>query len=247
MPTYSDYGIILNSSNYSEADKILSIYTRENGLVRAIGKGSRKTTSRFSGKLDQLSCCYFHFAKGRNLDVISECQQVSSFSGLKKDLYRLTNGILLLEIVNNFAHEQESESTLIYDLLYSELNKLQQVQNIGLFVIEFILNFLSIHGFNPQFESCVSCSKQIDRSIDPEKYSYSSTLGGLLCEECSTFLDHKQININVLNLIKKSKLPEDKSIIETNNCLRQAQDLLMEHVNVRAKNKVKAYEIVSSL
>ena len=151
MPTYSDYGIVLNSSAYSEADKIFSIYTRENGLVRAIGKGVRKTAGRFGGKLDQLSCCQFQFAKGKNLDVISECEQINSFPLLKKDLHRLTNGILFLEIVSNFAHEQESESTLVYDLLYGGLNELQHIENIDLFVIEFVLNFLLIHGFRPQF------------------------------------------------------------------------------------------------
>ena len=249
MPTYSDYGIVLNSSAYSEADKIFSIYTRENGLVRAIGKGVRKTAGRFGGKLDQLSCCQFQFAKGKNLDVISECEQINSFPLLKKDLHRLTNGILFLEIVSNFAHEQESESTLVYDLLYGGLNELQHIENIDLFVIEFVLNFLLIHGFRPQFENCVSCSQEINKNKHEgmKVYLYSSTLGGLLCHKCSQFIDCKQISVEVLDILCNKKSPADNSVLKYRGYLRQTQELLMEHLNVRGKNKIRAFEIVASL
>jgi DNA repair protein RecO (recombination protein O) len=244
MPTYSDYGIVLSSSVYSETDKIFGIYTRENGLVRAIGKGARKTTSRFGGKLDQLSCCHFHFGKGKNLDVISECEQVNSFSLLKKDLHRLTSGILFLEIVNNFAHEQESESNFIYELLYEGLDKLQHIENVDLFVIEFILNFLSIHGFRPQFNNCVSCSREISEQENIKIYPYSSVLGGLLCGECSQSIDYKKISIEVLDILHSK---QSTTFLKNSNYLKQAQELLMEHLNVRGKSKIKAFEIVTSL
>lgn len=247
MPTYSDYGVVLNSSVYSEADKIFGIYTRENGLVRAIGKGARRTMGRFGGKLDQLSCCQFQFAKGKNLDVISECEQINSFPLLKRDLHRLTNGILFLEIVSNFAYEQESESTLVYDLLYDGLNGLQHIENIDLFVIEFVLNFLSIHGFRPQFENCVSCNREINKNEGIKVYLYSSTLGGLLCQKCSQFIDCKQISVEVLDILCNKKSPVGNSVLKYRGYLRQTQELLMEHLNVRGKNKIRAFEIVASL
>jgi len=53
MPTYNDFGIILSTSDLNEADKILNVYTKQNGLVRAVAKGARKLTSRFLGKVDR--------------------------------------------------------------------------------------------------------------------------------------------------------------------------------------------------
>ena len=248
MPTYNDYGIVLNNYNFSESDKILNIYTKGNGLVRAICKGVRKPTSRFSGRADQFTCAYFHFAKGKNLDIVSECEQINSFSYLRKDLTRLTYGILFLEVVNSFAHEQESESNHTYDLLYTSLEKLQVVDSPELFSISFLIEFLSIHGFCPQFETCVSCSQEILRSASPEiRYPYSSVLGGLLCKNCLN-LNHKLISqavIKVLSVVETRRW--HVFTIEERENIRKALDLLKEHINARAKNNINSFDMVFSL
>ena len=241
MPTYNDYGIVLNSYNFAEFDKILNIYTKQKGLVRAIAKSARKPLGKVSGggKVDKLSCCYFQFAKGKNLDIISECEQINNFSLLRSDLIRLTYGILFLEAVNSFAHEEESESNHIYDLLYSSLEELQRVPNPALLSICFITNFLSLHGFKPQLETCVSCSKEILKS--KEVYPYSTILGGVICKECANIVDHRMISHNVLEIIGKD---QDSSLQED---VHLALDLLREHVNIRAKNKINSFDLVFSL
>ena len=247
MPTYNDYGIVLNSYNFSESDKILNIYTKENGLVRAICKGTRKPTSRFSGRADQLSCSFFHLAKGKNLDIVSECEQINSFSYLRKDLTRLTYGVLFLEVVNSFAHEQESESAHVYDLLYTSLEKLQVVDNPELFSISFLIEFLSIHGFSPQLETCVSCSQEIVKSSPETTYPYSSILGGLLCKNCLN-LDHKFVSSDVLKFLTTVEtFQQNISTASDRENIRKALDLLKEHINARAKNEINSFDMVFSL
>ena len=254
MPTYNDYGIVLSNYNYSESDKILNIYTKENGLVKAIAKGVKKSNSRLGGKVTQLSCCFFQFAKGKNLDVITDCSQVNSFALLRSDLNRLTYGILFLEIVRSFAHEMESESIHIYELLYSGLEHLQTINDPDLFSIKFILDFLIVHGFSPQLETCVSCSREVDRSISPQVNYYSCVLGGLLCVECSGFVEYKQISSQVLNIIegclhnfqKDSSIKTNHDIASREN-IQIALDLLRDHINLRAKSKIKTFDIVFSL
>lgn len=241
MPTYNDHGIVLNSYNLGEADKILNIYTKENGLVRAVGKGLRKVNSKISSKVDQLSCCYFQFAKGKNLDIISECEQVNSFSLLRSDLTRLTYGILFLEIVSNFAHEQESESNLTYDLLYSSLDNLQTTSTPDLLSVNFITRFLLIHGYTPQIESCVSCNNKIPASEALTKYPYSSALGGLLCRDCSGLVDHKLIDKSVIGIITaQNSFPSKEDT-------KLALELLREHIDGRAKSKIKTFDLLFSL
>lgn len=255
MPTYNDYGIVLNSYNLAESDKILNIYTKENGLVRAVAKGAKKTKSKFIGKTDQLSCCYFHFSRGKNLDIVSDCSQVTGFSLLRTDLNRLVYGILFLEVVSGFAHEMESESVQIYDLLYSGLEGLQKTEDPVEDSIQFILNFLSIHGFSPQLETCVSCSKRISFIETMQEYPYSYVLGGLLCKECSGFIEYSPISFEVIKMLKSGNLllqkPRSttttlcKPLVKENIYLVLA--LLKEHLNIRAKNKIKSFDLVFSL
>lgn len=242
MPTYNDHGIILNSSNYGEADKILNIYTKENGLVKAICKGAKKINSKFRGKVDKLSCGYFQFARGKSLEIVNDCNQVNSFPLLRSDLLRLTYGILFLEIINGFAHEQDSESAFIYDLLYEGLDRLQTVSDPGLFSVNFIMENLTIHGYKPQFDSCVMCSEEI-AAKDSSSYSFSSMLGGLLCDVCSPLVEHKIIDSNVLEIIQGV----DSGEKITNESIRASLKMLKDHITARSHNEIKSFELVFSL
>ncbi|OGI12955.1 MAG: DNA repair protein RecO [Candidatus Melainabacteria bacterium RIFCSPLOWO2_02_FULL_35_15] len=255
MPTYNDYGIILNSYDLGESDRILNIYTKENGLVRAVVKGARKTLSKFSGKVDQLSCCYFHFASGKNLDTVCDCEQVNSFSLLRSNLICLTSAVLFLEIVSNFAHEDEHDSHHIYDLLYVSLNRLQISPNPDLESISFISKFLSLHGYKPQFETCVSCAAKTDlKPALSGSYPYSSILGGILCSNCSGTINSKSVNSQTLNILLNAgrdipieQLYNKQSLNNQNKNIRSVLELLREHLDVRAKNKIKSFDLVFSL
>ena len=240
MPTYNDCGIVLHSKNLAESDKILTIYTKENGLVRAVAKGVKKPRSSFGRKVNQLSCCNFQFAKGKNLDVISDCLQINGFTLLRSDLIRLTYGILFIEIVSSFAREMESESSHVYELLYSSLNELQKTSSPDLLSIKFIMDFLSLHGLSPQFETCVSCSDEVKKIIDSNA-CYSSILGGLLCKECAGFIDHKIVSSNVIEVLEGIKIANKPQATS------EALSLLKEHVNIRAKKEIKTFDIVFSL
>lgn len=261
MSTYSDIGIILGNFNLAEKDKIINIYTRGKGLVRAVAKGTKKPNTKFSGKLERLSCCKFQFAIGKNLDTICDIEQINSFPKLRNNLSVLTFGILFIEIVKNFAQEEEFESELTYDLLYSSLDNLQASKDPELLCIKFIMEFLSIHGFNPQFDNCVSCSAEVIEINN--KYSYSSILGGLLCKNCLN-IDHKIIEPSVFKILHdfsdkvtdygvfqepgdSYQKSEDKSQTYNKNDIRLAIELLQEHLNNRAQSKINSFDMVLSL
>lgn len=244
MSTFNDYGIILSSHDLGESDKILNIYTKENGLLRAVAKGSRKASSKFGGKIDQFSCCYFHFANGKNLSTVCDCEQINSFSLLRSDLYRLTNAVLFLEIVSNFAHEDEHDSHHVYDLLYESLNNLQKSTVPYKDSIIFISNFLSLHGYKPQLDMCVHCSADVSKEPSPEEgIPYSSILGGVLCKECSKIILHKKVKQSVL---RASCFTPQISTLHKED-IRLTLDLLREHLDIRAKNKIKSFDLVLSL
>ena len=244
MPTFNDYGIILSHKRLQESDRVFNIYTREKGLVRAVGKSGKKQSNKFYGKLDQLSCCNFQFAKGKNLYTICEYEQINSFPQLRSDLSKLTNAVLILEIVNGFAHEDEIDSQHTYDLLYSSLDNLQESSNPDLNSINFISEFLSLHGYKPQLDTCVHCSETVGADLVSalvDSYPYSSILGGILCSKCAEVIEHKQIEPDVINLLKSKIKSQNQGNI------RLALDLLREHIDIRAKNKINSFDLVMSL
>ena len=88
MAVYKSKGIVLRSIRYSEADRILDLYTTEAGLVSAIAKGIRRTKSRFGARLEPLSCVDFVAYHGRTLDTVTQAETLRSFHGIREDLAR---------------------------------------------------------------------------------------------------------------------------------------------------------------
>ncbi len=243
MPTYNDTGIILNSFEYGEADKILNIYTKENGLVRAICKGVKKTNNRFRGKVDKLSCSSFQFAKGKNMDIVSECNHLNNFPTLRSDLLKLTYGLLFLEIVNSFAHEQDSESVEVYSLLYNGLDKLQIALNPARYSIKFITELLIVLGYKPQFNNCVMCSEDIDLEEEREVFLFSSVLGGLLCSECHRFSEYREISKKIVDIIENKTDNLEITDVDIKHTLK----ILKEYVSARTHKEIKSFDLAFSL
>ena len=145
MSTYKTEGVILKRSNYGEADRILTIYTKHYGKIRAIAKGVRKITSRKGGNLELFNHCVLFLAKGRNLDIITEVQVVNSFSRLSPDLEKTAGAFYLVELVDQLTPDGQVNRR-VFDLLVSTLAKLSDCQTAQL-TADFEVNLLRLLGF----------------------------------------------------------------------------------------------------
>jgi len=76
---YKTEGIVLKSTEFKEADKIVTIYTKDYGKITAIAKGVRKIKSKFGSSLEILTHSVFLFYKGRNIDIVSQTEILESF------------------------------------------------------------------------------------------------------------------------------------------------------------------------
>ena len=134
-------------------------------------------------------------------------------------------------------------------MLYESLNRLQTSSNPELDSINFISRFLSLHGYKPQLETCVSCSEDVGADLlsaqESKKYPYSSILGGILCNNCSSVVNSKPVDLEVLKILLESESSSFQ--VSQNKNIRSAVELLREHLDIRAKNKIKSFDLVFSL
>lgn len=145
MATYKTEGVILKRSNYGEADRILTIYTKHYGKIKAIAKGVRKITSRKGGNLELFNHCVLFLAKGRNLDIITEAQAINSFSRLGDNLEKAATAFYLVELVDQLTPE-EQVNRQVFDLLVETLAKLSKCQTAQL-TADFEIDLLKLLGF----------------------------------------------------------------------------------------------------
>src|SRR5687767_14179182 len=113
---YKDEGIVLKTIKLGEADRIVTIFTRSNGKVRAVAKGVRKTKSRFGARLEPFTWAHLMIYRGRNLDTITAVDIIRSFDAVRTDYRSLTSASALVDVVEKITPERE-EAGSTYSLL----------------------------------------------------------------------------------------------------------------------------------
>lgn len=173
---YKDEGVILKTIKLGEADRIVTIFTRSNGKVRAVAKGVRKTKSRFGARLEPFTQAQLMIYKGRNLDTITSVDIVRSFDEVRTDYLRLTSAAALVDVVEKLT-EERSQSRSTYSLLLSGLEALGTGSSVSI-VPAFLIKLLSISGYHPQLSVCAGCGTGTGLS------GFSAAFGGAVCESC---------------------------------------------------------------
>ncbi len=117
---YRVNGIVLKKRNVGEADRILTVFTKEYGKLRLLAKGIRRITSRRAGHLEVFTHVSLLVHRGRTLDSISEAQSRSSFHLLRKNLGGVSLAYYLCELVDSLLPERQ-EHTDVYELLLATM------------------------------------------------------------------------------------------------------------------------------
>ena len=176
--TYRTEAIVIRRSDFGEADRLLTLYTREHGKLRAIAKGARKPQSRKTGHVEQFMRSHFMLARGRNLDIVTQVEIVEPYRGLSHDLMRITYAAYAVELVDNMTPDEEKHRG-IYELLGDTLARLAESDNLLLIIRYFELRLLSMTGYQPQlFYDVVS-----GEPIKEADYYFSAEEGGLFALE----------------------------------------------------------------
>lgn len=177
--TFRTEAIVLKRSDFGEADRMLTLYSREMGKISALAKGARKPQSRKTGHVELFMRSKFLIAKGRNIDIITQAEMVDSYAGLRSELLRVSQASYAVELLDRFTVEEDQQRD-IFDLLDDTLTHLAEVEDLGLAMRYYELHLLALTGFQPQLFNCVSCSKTI---LEVDQY-FSPELGGFLCPDC---------------------------------------------------------------
>ncbi len=180
MPLYRDEAVVLRTHKLGEADRIITLLTRQNGRVRAVAKGVRRTTSRWGSRLEPFTHVDLQLAEGRSLDVITQAETLDPFSkGLGLDYDRYTCGTVMLETAEKLIVEDKQPALQQFLLLVGGLRALVGGEHQPSQVLDsFMLRSLSVAGYAPSFELCARCG-------DPGPHRwFSPSAGGVLCSNC---------------------------------------------------------------
>lgn len=180
MSLYRDTGIVLRVHKLGEADRIITLLTRQRGIIRAVAKGVRKTTSRFGGRLEPFMHVDLQLAEGRSLDIITQAETVNAFSkSLGSDYAAYTAGTAMLETAERLVQEDGEPAVAQFQLLTGALRALTEGRMTPSLILDsYQLRALSIAGYAPTFDGCARCGEE-----GPHR-NFHAASGGMLCDDC---------------------------------------------------------------
>ena len=180
MPTYRDTGVVLRTHKLGEADRIVTLLTKDRGRVRAVARGVRKTSSKYGARLEPFGYVDFQCFEGRNLDTITQVESLAAFGAAFSDDYaRWTSGQAIVETAEKLTGEEGEPEVQQFTLLVSALRALAENRHPhGLILDSYLLRSLAIGGWAPSFDTCAQCG-----TPGPHR-AFNHTLGGALCMNC---------------------------------------------------------------
>ena len=161
MANYKAQAINLKSYNLGESDKIMIMYSREQGLIRCVAKGVKKSLSSLGGRMQLLVANNLLLATGRNLDIVCQAEVIDSFSSIRNDMTKLIYSFYCAELINNFGMENDQNCKIIYDISFEALKNISifsSLEEILWTVIRFKLRLMEAVGYAVELNSCARCN-----------------------------------------------------------------------------------------
>lgn len=123
MKSYRVEGIVIKRKNFGEADRILTLFTKNYGKIIVIAKGVRKITSRRGPNIELFNQVEISVHQGRTFDILTEASVLNTFPQIKKNLDIVGLAFHICEIVDGLCPEKAPHPK-VYDLMLEVLNEL---------------------------------------------------------------------------------------------------------------------------
>ncbi|NWG07142.1 MAG: DNA repair protein RecO [Chloroflexi bacterium] len=191
--------VVLRHSDYGEADRLLTLYTRQLGKTRAIAKGARKIASRKAGHIEPFTHVRLQLSKGRDMFILTQADTVDAYLPLREELTLTGHAAYVLELLDRFTYEDDTENPSTFRLLTDTLSRLASHADPWLVIRYYEMRLLDHVGFRPQLFECANCG----REIKPEDQFFSFSAGGVICPRCGQGLKHLHaISVEALKYLR---------------------------------------------
>lgn len=173
--------IVISKYDFRETSLITNFFTKDFGKLSGILKGIRVEPAKFASTIEPFSFNEVIFYKNNRttLHLVSQCDLKDNFDNIRRDAVKTGIAICLLELLDTIM-QPEDRNEEIFSLCLDSLGELNITNNPHKILIIFKIKILSLSGFKPHFDSCVSCGMRVSGQS-----KFSLVLGGLLCLACS--------------------------------------------------------------
>ena len=159
---------------------MIVLFTRDEGVIRAIVRGARKPMSKLSAVTEPYTRASFQLYRGRSMDRVIQVSLKTTHPGLAADYAKMVYAGFLCEIVSEVVPEREKNQGL-FDFFSRVLRNLEERDDPWPVAAWGTLGVLARAGFAPSFDECAGCGVPVSGDA-----LFSAEDGGLLCMKCGS-------------------------------------------------------------
>lgn len=176
--TFKTEGIVLKRTNFAEADRIVTVFSKHYGKIVCLAKGIRKMCSRKRGNLEIFNQVILFVVSGKGLDIITETELLNSFSVWRKSLTKIATAYEICEMVDKLTVEG-NEQEEVYCLLKESLKQIGNLEQneLSALVNVFGEKLTQLLGFWPRnkpfpenFNAILFVEQIMERELKSKKF-----------------------------------------------------------------------------
>ena len=202
MPLRETEAIVLRTYRLGEADKIVSVFTRQWGRLRAVAAGARRPKSRYGSTLEPLSYVRLWLFERENRDLLrmNSAELIESFFDMQKDYRVQVAAQYVSEVADRYLSEREVNERA-FRLLIAVLRAFKRSGEVNRPLLYFNFWLLRLEGFLPDLEHCLECG----RALGDEAGYYGQGAEGLACKDCRTVAMRQSVSAQALSFVRTAR------------------------------------------
>ena len=171
---------MLRTQKLGDADRIITLLTREHGRVRGVAKGVRRTKSKFGARLEPGSHIDIQLYTGRTFDTVTQVESIFNYGeALTDDYSRWTIAGAILEAAERFTSHEHEPALQEFKLVTGAMKALADNKYEASMILDaYLLRSLAVGGYAPSLVNCSKCD-----APGPHRY-FSLVGGGSVCADC---------------------------------------------------------------
>jgi DNA repair protein RecO (recombination protein O) len=197
---YRTLGFVLKKEDRGEQDQLFTIFTKDFGKLKVLGRAIRKIKSKLRASIQPFYLAEVEFIQGKSYKILTDAVRIERFKKIEKDLDKLKIAIEISEISDRLIKGEERDKKIGNLILeaFKRLNKYPSQQGFIVFHY-FLWNFFSTLGYCPEIEKCIFCQKK----LLPKNLYFSHEHGGTICGNCfKKTKENKKISPEAIKLLR---------------------------------------------
>lgn len=171
-------GLVVRQVNYKDNDQILTVLTKEHGLMTLKARGVRSRSSRLKGACQLLAYSEFTIFENRGFHTIDEANAIQMFPELRTDIELLSLASYFAQVAEVLSQEDMPNPELLSLTLNALYALCRRLCTPELVKAAFELRAACLGGYTPELSGCAVCG-------DPEPDRFDVRGGILCCASCS--------------------------------------------------------------